>query len=668
MTTLGQICLLVALVGSGFGAFACMVGWSSSHRVLAKSGVVAATAGVAALSMVAAVLAWALVARDFSFTYVAQYSSRELPWQFALSAFWVGQAGSLLLWAWLLGILALVYRFWPRRATDPLVGPAFAVLVACLAFLVAVMVFGADPMEPSLSPPAEGNGLGPALQHPAMLIHPPLVLLSYAGWSVPFALAMAALLTGRLDSGWIRQSRPWALFSWVSLGAGILLGAEWAYEELGWGGYWSWDPVENGSLIPWLTGTALIHTLMAWQYRGVLKKTAILLAVATLALCNFAAFLTRSGIFSSLHAFSQSPIGWMFLALLTGLVAGGVLLVAWRRKSLAPDRPIAGIWTRESLVTISTVSLLLLAAVTLLGTLMIPLSKFVVGRDITVGPAFYNNVLVPLGTMLLAATALAPLTKWVAAPSDAQKRMFFGASGLAILATVVEFALGNRHWFVMLITLLAVFATVAVAGSVVLDARRRASGQGSWGPGFSRSEKEKPPEGGTPTGQKKSQSSAALVRALQSNRRQYAGFLIHLGFACLAVGVTGSALGKRECELDMKNGQTIPWAGKLVHFAGLAKCDRPDAIVVQARLDVSRNGGSPVTLLPSQNWQRLQRQWFSRVDINSAWSGDIYAILHGGEGEETIHLTLIDSPRIRWMWLSGYVMAIGAVIGLGSRR
>ena len=336
MTTLGQICLLVAMVGSGFGAFACLAGWKSGHKTLVRSGVAAATAGVVALSVVVVVLAWALAARDFSFAYVAEYSSRGLPWQFALSAFWVGQAGSLLMWAWFLGILALVYRFRPRRGTDPLLDPAFGVLAAYLAFLVAVMVFGADPMEPSLSSLTEGDGLGPALQHPAMLIHPPLVFLGYAGWAVPFAIAVAALLTGRLDAGWIRHARPWALFSWIVLGVGILLGAEWAYEELGWGGYWSWDPVENGSLIPWLTGTALIHTLMAWQYRGVLKKTALLLALATLALCNFAAFLTRSGIFSSLHAFSESPIGWMFLVLLSGLGVGGVLLVVLHRAAWPP--------------------------------------------------------------------------------------------------------------------------------------------------------------------------------------------------------------------------------------------------------------------------------------------------------------------------------------------
>ena len=435
----------------------------------------AVTAGAVALSVVAVVLAWALVARDFSFAYVVQYSSRGLPWQFALLHSWVGQAGSLLLWAWFLGVLALVYRFWPRHGADPLVEPAFGVLAAYLTFLVAVMVFGADPMEPSLSSPMEGDGLGPSLQHPAMLIHPPLVFLSYAAWAVPFAMAVAALLAGRLDSGWIARARPWALFSWIVLGVGILLGTEWAYEELGWGGYWSWDPVENGSLIPWLTGTALIHTLMAWQYRGVLKKTALLLAVATLALCNFAAFLTRSGIFSSLHAFSQSPIGWMFLALLSGLGVGGVLLVVLRRKSLVPDRPIAGLWTRESLVILSTISLLLLAAVALLGTLMIPLSKFVVGRDITVGTAFYNNVLIPLAIVLLATAALAPLTRWGSGPSYEQRKMLLAAGGAAISAALAEFAFGNRHPLALAITLLAIFAAAVVAGAGVLDARQRAS-------------------------------------------------------------------------------------------------------------------------------------------------------------------------------------------------
>ena len=250
-----------------------------------------------------------------------------------------------------------------------------------------------------------------------MLIHPPVVFLGYTLWTVPFALAAVALVSGQLDSTWIRLARPWAVAAWAVLGAGILLGADWAYEELGWGGYWGWDPVENGSLMPWLTGTALIHFMMAWQYRRVFKRSALALAFATFGLCNFATFLTRSGIFSSLHAFSASPIGWLFLILMISLIVVGAWFLVSRRQQLRPEASIENLLSREACVLISATSLLLLTAVTIAGTLATALSLFVVGQTVMVGPAFYNYALVPTGLAILTTTALAPLLRWGAAPS-----------------------------------------------------------------------------------------------------------------------------------------------------------------------------------------------------------------------------------------------------------
>ncbi|MCR4413353.1 MAG: cytochrome c biogenesis protein CcsA, partial [Thermoguttaceae bacterium] len=350
MTAVGQLALLVAFVACGYAGFACTVGWRRQHPGLTRSGSWAAAIGAVALSVVVGVLVWALLAKDFRFAYVAQYSRRSLPWYYSLSAMWVGQAGSLALWAWMVALAAMASLLGRSGVPDDVRRGAFAILMLYLAFLVGVMVFGADPTAASLAPPADGAGLGPLLQHPAMLAHPPAVFLGYALWAVPFALTVASLISGRLDSSWIRQARPWALLAWSAQGMGILLGAEWAYEELGWGGYWAWDPVENGSLLPWLTGTAMIHAALAWQHRGVLKKTTLLLTALTFGLCNFAAFLTRSGIFGGVHEFSRSPIGWMFLALLVLLAAGAGLGVYWRRDRLAPDRPMAALTSDSRLV------------------------------------------------------------------------------------------------------------------------------------------------------------------------------------------------------------------------------------------------------------------------------------------------------------------------------
>jgi len=608
MTALGQMLLLSAFVVSGWAAFACIAGRPAQSGRLCRSGVAAGAASLILLSGAAAILVWALLARDFGLKYVAQYSSRELPWHYAISAFWVGQAGSLLLWAWMLALLAVAFLFWPGREPSPLRGPAFGLLMAFLCLLVGVMIFAADPMEPSLSAPGEGAGLSPLLQHPAMLIHPPVVFLGYAGWAVPFALAVCALFSGKLDAEWVRESRPWALFSWLVLGAGILLGADWAYEELGWGGYWAWDPVENGSLIPWLTGTALIHTMMVWQYRRGMKKTALALAVATFGLCNFATFLTRSGIFSSLHAFSRSPIGWIFLGEMVLLLLGGIALIAWRRKSLGAEVRTASIWTRETMVAIATTALLLLAAVALVGTAWVPLSDLFLGRKVIVGTAFYNNVLIPTGLVLLLATAPVPLLRWGKPPTGQQRRGLAAACVVAVVAVVVALVAGLRHPIALAVAGTSALTVAALAGALVLDGALKRPAK-PW---------------------------LGILPALRVRRRQYAGFLIHLGLVCLAIGVAGTSLCTRRHEVAMHEGETVTWAGHHVRYAGLVKRTAGKKHVVEARLEVTPPYDSPYTLLPAQHHHALQNEWTTEVAIHSTWLSDFYTILHYGESEEGV--------------------------------
>ncbi len=634
MRILGELCLLSAFVGSGFAAFACLMGGRRSHRALRAGGLVAAAASVLALTAVLLVLAWALVEKDFRFAYVAQYSSSLLPWHYSLSALWVGQAGSLLLWAWFSGALALLLRFWPNPQPNRLREPAFGILMACLCFLAAIMVFAADPMKPSISPSQDGAGLSPLLQHPAMLIHPPVVFLGYALWGIPFALAMAALATGRLDTVWVRQARPWALAAWVVSGAGILLGAEWAYEELGWGGYWSWDPVENGSLIPWLTGTALIHTLMTWQYRGAFKKTAVCLAIATFGLCNFATFLTRSGIFSSLHAFSQSSIGWLFLALMIGLGAGGGLLIILRRKALSPDRPIRRVLSREAVVLISIMTLLLITAATVAGTIITAISSILIGKPIMMGPAFYNNVLIPTGLVLLAATATAPLLRWGSAPSPSQKKCLLLSAGVGSVAGMIGWAVGELHAIESAVIGLAVFAAGSLLATMLLDAQRKGAG--------------------TPW--------YRLLRVLRDSRRQYAGFLIHIGFVCLAVGVAGSSLRTHQQKFVIREGESVEWDGRTIRLVRVIQRELPAKLVVEAELEITHGDTRRSTLLPAQHFHFRQQQWTTEVAIQSAWSGDLYAILGSDEDNNEVRLTFIENPMMRWLWLGGCVMGLGALI------
>jgi len=633
MTTFGQLCLLAAFVASGYAAFTSFLGWRRESPRLQCGGQCTGVAGFLALTIVSAILAVALLVGDFRFAYVAQYSSRLLPWHYALSAFWVGQAGSLLFWAWSVGVLAMLYRFWPRRTPSPLREPAFAILMAYQCFLVAIMVFGADPMQPSLAVPRDGAGLSPLLQHPAMLLHPPVVFLGYAACAIPFALAAAALLSGRLNADWARAARPWTFFAWAVLGIGILLGAYWAYEELGWGGYWGWDPVENGSLIPWLAATALIHASMACRQRGILKKTTLVLAVATFAACNFAAFLTRSGIFSSLHAFSQSPIGWMFLLLFAALVAGMMVLVIRRHAALAADASISSLWAREGGVAASVFVLLLLATAVFVGTASLPISQVFFPHKVLVGEGFYNNVLIPTGLLLLAAMAAAPLTRWGAPPEKRQWQTLALAAGGGAAIAALAWLSGLRHPLEMVVAGLAAATVAILLGAWILDARK-GSAKILW---------------------------VDLLGSLRNRRRSYAGYAMHLGVACLALGVTGSSLGTQQRELTLRQGETVRWAGRNVRFVGLRQHSFPEKLVVQAELEVTDGGTAPYTVLPAQEYYFLQNEWSTEVAIHSSWSGDFYTILHSGEGQDRVRLTLVENPLMRWMWLSGGMVLAGAV-------
>lgn len=635
MMLLGQFGLLSAFVFSGYACCALLLGRRSGHAAVVRSGTWAAAAGAVGLSVTIGVLAWALAVKDFRFDYVGQYSSRLLPWNYSLSALWVGQAGSLLLWAWILAALALVFRWNARRADRALADTAGGLLWGYVWFLCALMLFAADPMRASLASGGDGAGLSPLLQHPAMLIHPPVVFLGYAAWSVPFALAMGAIFTGRLDTVWIRLARPWALLAWSVLGAGVLLGADWAYEELGWGGYWSWDPVENGSLLPWLTGTALIHALMVWRLRGGMKKTALALAVATFALCNFATFLTRSGVFSSLHAFSQSPIGWMFLGLLLLLILLGAGGIYHRRAQLKADHRLSSLWSREALVMLSTGLLLALTVAVLAGTLMLPLSTYLFGSTATVGPEFYNRLLAPVGLSLLGATALAPLLRWGGAPPTSSRPGLVTSVAAGALAMAVALAEGVRQPQLLAVLFLAAVATVALVAAVIRDVRRREPDR-CW---------------------------RALPRVLWRQRRAYLGYAVHLGFMGLAIGIAGSALGTHRHEVTLYPGEQTEWAGRSIRYRRFVQDAQPDKLIAAVELEISEPGRASYLLTPARHLHLLQNQWTTEVAIHADWRSDFYAVLHYGQ-DQVVSLSFVENPLMRWIWFGGGVSLCAALTSL----
>jgi cytochrome c-type biogenesis protein CcmF len=419
------------------------------------------------------------------------------------------------------------------------------------------------------------------------------------------------------------------------LGSGILIGAQWAYEELGWGGYWGWDPVENGSLIPWLIGTTAIHAMMAWRHRGILKKSALVLTIATFGMCNFATFLTRSGIFSSLHAFSQSPIGWLFLGFMLMLTLSAGILIVVRRAEFTAEKSVTTLWCRESMVIANTFAILTLAIVTCVGTLSTAISEAVIGRKIVVGIEFYNRALIPTGLVLLLTSGLAPLLQWGAPPTRFQKRMLWISTGVGCLACAASFLLGVRHPLWLVVCGLFAFAIAAFLSALHLDAH--GFGSGLW---------------------------FGLVRALQTRRKQYAGFVIHMGFFCLALGVTASSLGNQRHEAIMQEGETMQWAGRHVRLAKIVQRQLPDKLVAEAILEVRQGSARPKTLIPAQHFHRLQEEWTTEVSILSTWGGDFYAILHSGEGVGRVRLTFVENPLMRCVWAGGWIMGFGALAAL----
>ena len=355
--------------------------------------------------------------------------------------------------------------------------------------------------------------------------------------------------------------------------------------------------------------------------------------MATFAACNFAAFLTRSGIFSSLHAFSQSPIGWMFLLLMAALIVAAAALLVRCRVATAPDNPVSGLWAKEGVATASVFALILLAAAVFFGTVSLPVSQVFFPHKVLVGAGFYNGVLIPTGLLLLAAMAAAPLLRWGGPPETKQVKALLLAAGAGAIAAGLAWFGGLRHPLAMAVVGLAAMTAIALAASWVLDARRRRWTTFLWD----------------------------LLLVLRNRRRTYAGYVMHLGLACLAVGVAGSSLGTQQHEATLDKGKSIRWAGRDIRFTGILQRRLPEKLVVQAELEVTADGAAPYTLRPAQEYYFLQNEWSTEVAIHSTWSGDFYTILHSGEGEDRIRFTLVENPMMRWMWLAGWMMAAGAV-------
>ena len=586
MAVLGRICLLLALVVCVYGVGASLYGVRSGRTEFSDSGRRAVYALAIVLTAAFAVLELAFLRNDFAFNTVADTSSRTTPTFYRAAAVWSSQEGSLLLWAWLLSLWSSLALFLVRRRMRDVAAYATAILLGFGGFFIALMIFYATPFATTRPAPAEGVGLDPLLRFPTMMIHPPMLYSGYTLCTIPLAFAMGALLARRVDADWIRATRRFAFAAWLFLGVGILLGARWSYSELGWGGYWGWDAVENASLMPWLTGTAFLHSLMIQEKRGMLKVWNVSLVLATGTLAIMGTFLVRSGVLNSIHAFGGATLGVPFVALIGVLVAGSIYLVVSRRDMLRSEHRLDSMLSRESIFLANNVVLVALCFVIFWGTYFPLISEALTGNEASVGPPWFDRYTVPLALLLVLLSGIGPVIAWRRATLANARRNFVAPLLSALVALVVLLAAGvSQKPFALAMFCCAAFVLGAVGQEFVRGtiARRAIAG-------------EAPP--------------VALLALVRRNRRRYGGYIVHIGIAVLFVGVAASSSFQHAVEQRLSPGSSARVGAYTLRYVRPTATVTPkndaahtgSTLSLGAVVDVSKHGHHVATLRPSEGF------------------------------------------------------------------
>jgi cytochrome c-type biogenesis protein CcmF len=674
MATFGSFALLIALALAAYNLLAGTVALSSlaaapalagrpnllqillgriSARIsperLADTARRAGIAGFYAVTAAAFALIWSVFANDFSITYILEHSNRTLPAPYKFAAMWSGQEGSLLLWAWLLGTYGFVLRL--RHKTDvKLFAYAGTILAAVQAFFLLILNFAAPPFALFRGAvPADGNGLNPLLQYPEMVIHPPMLYLGYVGFSVPFAFALGALMMRYPGEKWIHITRTWTMVTWLFLTCGIFLGMHWAYAVLGWGGYWGWDPVENASFMPWLTGTAFLHSVMMQERRGMMKSWNVWLIFSTFLLTMLGTLLTRAGLVSSVHAFAQSSIGTWFVVFMGITLAVCIFTYVYQHGHLKTEHHLESLVSRESSFLFNNLVLLAACFVILWGTLFPILSEYVEGAKVTVGAPWYNTVAVPVGLFLLFLTGVGPLLPWRATSFRSIRRNFV-LPVIALWTTVVVcLVVGVRPWvdgayssghFYALVGFSISAAVITAILSEFLRGAAVISHQ---------------------TGRNLATSLWLLTRR---NTRRYGGYLVHIGVVVVLIGLCGAAF-KRNVESEMGLHDRMGLGPYTLECAGFTQDSNPNYNSEYAVLNVYEHGKLQFQMTPERRVYLVSGQPETMVAIHSVPAWDLYVVYEGANpstGQPIIKAFL--NPLVGWIWAGLIVMVLGTFVAL----
>jgi cytochrome c-type biogenesis protein CcmF len=638
---LGRAALVVCL---GLAVYAVVAGFWGAHarrRRLSRSAQNALVAAFASALVASAVLLVALARSDFGFTYVAQHTSRELPTPYKVASFWGGQEGSLLLWLLVLTGYGAAAVLLDRKAGRELIAWVVPVLGVVATFFALLVVFVASPFHSQLAP-ADGAGLNSSLQSPYFQIHPPLLYLGYVGLTVPFAFAIGALLSGRTDERWIVATRRWTLAAWMFLGIGQLLGAKWAYEEVGWGGYYAWDPVENAALMPWLAATAFLHSVMVQEKKGMLKVWNMLLVMLAFSLSLFGTFLTRSGVLNSIHSFTEGSIGPWFLGFICFVVVMSLALLFYRLPLLRSKTKLESLVSREATFLYNNLLLVALCLTILWGVTFPILSEAVRGETVNVGRAYYNFFLRSFGLPLLLLMGIGPLIAWRRASLSSLRRVFFWPTAFALAVGIALIALGAGS---SIPGLVAYTFSAFVAATIVLE--------------FARGTAARRTLSGDPV-------PRAFTSLIARNRRRYGGYIVHAAIVLLAIGIAGSSAYDTSRSARLAQGQSLKLRDYTLVYQGVQSERSSNAIETRATIDVFRGGRRIAVMHPGKNDYPIEQQVSNEVAIRSDWltGEDLFLITEQVNQNGTIDFKAIINPLVNMIWLAGLVFLLGSVITL----
>ncbi|WP_303850823.1 heme lyase CcmF/NrfE family subunit [Seleniivibrio woodruffii] len=634
---MGQLGNLFQILGllSGFAAFGMYAyAMQTQNKSTAKLADSIMIGQLVAFSLASCVLVYALATGYFKMEYVAQYTDSKLPFVYKISGWWAGQAGSLLFWGWLVTLFAVIEIFRTKNYDTKYRSAVLAVSALTSTFFLILTIFVTNPFAELDFFPADGMGMNPLLQNPGMLYHPPTLFLGYVGYTITVGHAFAALVTKDVSANWAVDTRKWTVITWIFLTIGIVLGGEWAYVELGWGGYWAWDPVENASLLPWLTSTALLHSAMIYERRGKLKIWTHMLALISFQLCLFGTFITRSGVLDSVHTFAKSSLGYFFLAFITLTTAIFLKYLFPMLKELSDkEEHHFTFFSRDGMFFLANWLFLGLTIVIGVGTMMPIISGLVMPDKITVGIPYFNRVSAPFFVLILLAGGIAPLLHY--GKMDRKELiMKLAPSTIAMVAAMGALvAAGHKEILPIMLLGFTTFSLVSILVSIITTVKK----------------------GG--------------ANVLLKNRRYYGGLIIHIGVVMMAYGIVASSFYNDKKDVTVAPGEKFEFSGYTLEVGELNAREMQNYVSVYAPVTVYKNGKELMTLAPERRFYEKNEQAFAEVAISSKLYGDLYLILASySKAENYVGIQAVFQPFITWIWIGCVTMVLGGLYGISGRK